>query len=227
MRLADVPRSAIVAALAVLEEFAPIDIGEHQVAAIIAAAFTGTEAERSAEWLATTVAQREHAETAARAILHQTDLIQQIVHKVLGIGDAPTGYEVWRDAMTLAVHERSYIDADGIMSSGLLARAAWFHNELNLGPRTSEFYGFEQQCRDLQVEVRALGDFRTAALNIHRPCHAAEARSVGSRDSTMADCARGHYENTETPECIGCGYGSCDQTTEWPCATAQALGATR
>lgn len=50
-------------------------------------------------------------------------------------GNTPNDYEVWRDALTLAVSERSYIDDDGISSSGLLARAEWFRNELNLGPR--------------------------------------------------------------------------------------------
>lgn len=79
------------------------------------------------------------------------------------------------------------------------------------------YIDFEQQCRDLHVEVRTLGDFRTAALNIHRPCHR----------SLVDVCERSHYDITETPECVGCGYGSSDQPTSWPCPTAQALGATR
>lgn len=149
MRPADVPQTAILAARAAVGELDKRRdvkllprIDDHHVAAIIAAAVTGTNAEKSAEdrdaWLATSIAQREHAETATRAILHQTELIQQIVDKVLGIGNAPTEYEVWRDALTLAVSERSHIDADGVSSSGLLARARWFHNKLNLGPRAPE-----------------------------------------------------------------------------------------
>lgn len=69
---------------------------------------------------------------------------------------------------------------------------------------------------ELRATVRENGQAIAAALNIHRPCHSAET-----------ECGRSHYVRTETPECIGCGYGSSDQTTEWPCATAQALGATR
>lgn len=70
---------------------------------------------------------------------------------------------------------------------------------------------------ELRATVRENGQAIAAALNIHRPCHR----------SLVDVCERSHSYIIEAPECIGCGYGSSDQTTEWPCATAQALGATR
>lgn len=168
MRPIDVPQSAILAALDALKDLAEAEgyrsvrgIEEHHAAAMIAAAITGTDAEAAAEdraiWQATWRAQREHSEIAIPAILRQTDLIQQIVDKVLGIGNAPTEYEVWRDALTLAVSERSYIDADGISSSGLLVRAGWFHKQLKLGSRSYQAVEVEQQrMRDLGAEAGRL-----------------------------------------------------------------------
>lgn len=157
MRPDDVPQSAVIAALATLRALGQYDIDAAHVAAMIAAAADGVAAEDRAEWLATSIAQREQAETSTRAISHQTDLLQQIVDKVLGIGDAPTEYEVWRDALTLAVSERSYIDADGISSSGLLVRAGWFHKQLKLGSRSYQAVEVEQQrMRDLGAEAGRL-----------------------------------------------------------------------
>jgi hypothetical protein len=72
------------------------------------------------------------------------------------------------------------------------------------------------------VEWRTLLDQVTAALAIHHPCHTA-----GPADGGRAtDCERSHIYASEQAECIGCGYGSADEPTAWPCATAQALGAT-
>jgi hypothetical protein len=68
------------------------------------------------------------------------------------IESGPSDYEVWRDALQLAVSEGAHItdgtgDREGVKQFGsdvLLSRAEWFRNELDLGPR--------------QVDVADVGD---------------------------------------------------------------------
>lgn len=101
----DVTATAIAAAFNALEDLDPEGrnyLEPRHVAAMLAAGVDSTNAEIIAEQTATVVAQREHAEIAGRAILEQTDMLRQIMDKVMRAGDGPTEYEIWRDALLIA-----------------------------------------------------------------------------------------------------------------------------
>lgn len=63
--------------------------------------------------------------------------------------DGPTDYEVWRDALTLAVTEGMAVDDDGVSSAVVLARAQWFHKQLQQAPAQDVP---DEVCPDCQGE---------------------------------------------------------------------------
>lgn len=64
------------------------------------------------------------------------------------LGTYPTDYEVWRDALTLAVTEGMAVDDDGVSSAVVLARAQWFHKQLQQVPVQQQ----AETCPDCQGE---------------------------------------------------------------------------
>lgn len=82
------------------------------------------------EWLATQVAQREHAEIATRAILQQTDMMQRYCDQndappvLESRNPDPTAYEVWRDSLMIAATADAYRKSGPAGSADELARYA-------------------------------------------------------------------------------------------------------
>lgn len=68
--------------------------------------------------------EREHRERMA-ALTAETEariLAERVTY--------PSDYEVWRDALQLAVEEGAHIDEEGVSSYTLLTRAQWFRGQL-------------------------------------------------------------------------------------------------